>query len=200
MTAKVKMLPSSSDTPLEKLTDSQEQRMQVQRKRDILLLIEHLIYSQETTVKMILDALYDVGAVNWIDVRFQAHPVNRTMKSIARLSKPAFRMLALRWFKQNCPQLIVNWLYSQVQFKPEKLPKKIEQTLTEKPGEHSKLLVVRDREVKELRSQVRLLTGTLVAAIALLGGTSFWLGYNLQLVQTQQVSAPLTKTSVSSDR
>jgi hypothetical protein len=32
------------------------------------------------------------------------------------LSKPVFRLFALRWFKKNCPHLITRWLFNQVRF------------------------------------------------------------------------------------
>lgn len=183
------MLPPSNE-PVRDLTDAQEERMKAERMRDVRILLEHLANSQETTVKMILDCLYDIGATNWVNNKFRARPLNRTMKSVARMSKPVFRRLALRWFKRNCPQLIANWLYLQVKFQPAKIKKKVKQELGGVPANPRKALAARDREVQELRSQVRLLTGGLVLAIALLGGTSGWLGYKLQLAQNQQVQQP----------
>lgn len=84
--------------------------------RDVLVLLQHLVEREETTVKMILDCLYDVGSVNLINKKVPLKPANHLMKGIASLSKPAFRMVALRWFKGNCPQLIAKWLYSKVRF------------------------------------------------------------------------------------
>lgn len=100
--------------PLPKLLE--EQRMKEERMHDVLLLLQHLVEREETTVKMILDCLYDVGSVNLIDKKVTLKPANRLMKGIATLSKPAFRMVALRWFKANCPKLIADWLHSKVRF------------------------------------------------------------------------------------
>jgi len=94
----------------------EEERMKQQRMRDVLLLLESLIEREETTVKMILDCLYDVGSVNLINKKFPIKPANRLMKWIAGLSKPMFKIIALRWFKKNCPQIIANWLQSKVKF------------------------------------------------------------------------------------
>jgi hypothetical protein len=94
----------------------QEERMKQQRMSDVLLLIESLVEREETTVKMILDCLYDVGSVNLINKKFKFKILNRLMKWIAGKSKPVFRIIALRWFKKNCPQLIANWLHSKVKF------------------------------------------------------------------------------------
>ena len=94
----------------------EEKRVEEERMHDVLLLVQHLVEQEETTITMILDCLYDVGAVNLINNKFRFKPLNKVMKYIARLSKPAFRVVALRWFKKNCPQLITNWLRSQVTF------------------------------------------------------------------------------------
>ena len=94
----------------------EEERMKQQRMRDVLLLIENLVEREEMTVKMILDCLYDVGSVNLINKKFQLKLLNGLMKWIAGKSKPMFRIVALRWFKKNCPELIANWLLSKVKF------------------------------------------------------------------------------------
>ena len=94
----------------------EEKRVEEQRMHDVLLLIQHLVEQEETTITMILDCLYDVGAVNLINNKFRFKPLNKVMKYIAKLSKPAFRVVALRWFKKNCPELITNWLKTKVTF------------------------------------------------------------------------------------
>lgn len=92
----------------------EEKRVEEERMQDVLLLLQNLFRREETTVKMILDCLYDVGSVNLINNRFPDHRLNGIMKSIAKLSKPGFRIVGLWWFNRNCPQLITNWLRSQV--------------------------------------------------------------------------------------
>lgn len=94
----------------------EERRMQEERMQDVLLLLQHLAEREETTVKMILDCLYDVGSVNLINQKFQVRPVNKIMKRIATVSKPVFRMIGVRLFKRYCPKLIADWLYTQVSF------------------------------------------------------------------------------------
>jgi hypothetical protein len=96
---------------------SEEDRLKQQRMKEVLLLLDSLFEREEATVKMILDCLYDVGSVNLINQKFRRRPLNRLMKAIARLSKPAFRLYAIYWFKKNCPQLITNWLGTKVRFK-----------------------------------------------------------------------------------
>jgi hypothetical protein len=181
---------TSSNKPVQNLTNAEEERMKTERMRDVLILLEHLAEREEVTVKMILDGLYDIGAVNWVNNNCGVQSLQRPLKSVARMSKPAFRMLALRWFKKNCPQLIANWLRSQVQFNPpkKKPAKKPAPSVVDVSAISRVELEVRDREVKQLRSQVRLLTGGLIVAIALLGSTTLWLGYTLALEQNPQAS------------
>jgi chromosome condensin MukBEF complex kleisin-like MukF subunit len=93
-----------------------EEKMEEQRLRDILLLLENLFQREETTIKMVLDCLYDIGSKNLINKKIRSRPLNKFMKSIAGMSKPIFRIVALRWFQSKCPQLIADWLRSKVSF------------------------------------------------------------------------------------
>lgn len=95
---------------------TEEERIKQERMKDVLLLLEQLFEREEATVKRILDCLYDVGSINLINKKFQTRPLNRIMKLIAKLTRPAFRIVALYWFKRNCPQLITNWLSIKVRF------------------------------------------------------------------------------------
>lgn len=159
-----------------------KKRFEEERMHDVLLLLQNLFEREEITVKFVLNALYDVGAINLIDNKLRYQFLNRPLKSVARTSKPVVRAIAIYWFQKNCPQLIVNWLYSKVSF-----PVKVEEA---EPVAVEVVDVERERiaeieasryEVKRLRSQVRLLTGSLVLMTAILGGTSIWLGYHLNL-------------------
>lgn len=155
-----------------------EESMKEERLHDVLLLIKHLAKREEVTIKLIIDRLYDVGSVNLINKKLPYRPLNGVAKSIARMSKSAFRLVALRWFYKNCPQLITKWLNSKVSFTDS----------NERPKEP--IAVVSDvqlyslpaakdtsrEEIKSLRSQVRYLTGISVGAIAALAGTVILVG------------------------
>jgi hypothetical protein len=150
-----------------------EQIIEAQRMRDVLLLLQNLINSEEATIKLILDCLYDVGSVNLINQKLRIKPLNRVMKLIARMSKPVFRTLALNWFKKNCPQLITDWLHSKVTFKSsENIPQQVAVEVAElqpyplPPTENI------SQEIKNLRSQVRWLAGISIIAIAVLAVTA----------------------------
>ena len=48
----------------ERLAEQQRER---ERMQDVLLLVQQLVASQETTFKLIIDCLYDVGSINFIN-------------------------------------------------------------------------------------------------------------------------------------
>ncbi|MBD2509612.1 hypothetical protein H6G91_20340 [Nostoc muscorum FACHB-395] len=150
-----------------------EKVIEAERMHDVLLLLQNLINSEEATVKLIMDCLYDVGSVNLINQKLRMKPLNRLMKLIARMSKPVFRTLAFNWFKKNCPQLITNWLHTQVTFRStQNIPQQVAVEVAElqpyplPPAENL------SQEIKNLRSQVRWLAGISIIAIAVLAMTA----------------------------
>ena len=93
-----------------------EKQLADQHMQDVELILESLFQREEATLQMVIDRLYDIGSNNFINYRVKPRKLNRLMKWIARLTKPVFHRLALRWSKKNCPKLIAEWLYSLVQF------------------------------------------------------------------------------------
>lgn len=161
------------------MPSAEEERLQAERMRDVLLLLDNLIRREDVTIKAILSCLYDVGSTNLIDQKFRSRSLNGLMKQISTMSKPAFRLFAMRWIKKNCPELITKWLYSKVSFQrsPINAVKKLEAEVLDVKA----VLLdaeTRRQEVKLLRSQVKLLTGLLIGAITILGGSTLWLGYS----------------------
>ncbi|QKQ76269.1 hypothetical protein [Nostoc sp. TCL240-02] len=150
-----------------------EKVIEAERMHDVLLLLQNLINSEEATIKLILDCLYDVGSVNLINQKLRVKPLNRVMKLIARMSKPVFRTLALNWFKKNCPQLITDWLHSKVTFESsEKIPQKVAVEVAELQPYPIAPTGNLSQEIKNLRSQVRWLAGISIIAIAVLAVTA----------------------------
>jgi hypothetical protein len=176
-----------------------ESHREAERMRDVMLLLQHLSEQEETTIKMILDCLYDVASINLINQKFQNRQLNRFLKAIAWMPKPAFRIFALRWFKKNCPQIITRWLHNKVSFKPTTPPPSqvaheiaaaqqsstpaitstVAPDIAETDASVDALAIVakvnlavadRDRQIQQLRTQVRVLTGLLVGVIVILGG------------------------------
>ncbi len=95
---------------------AEKSRLEAQRMQDVLTLLDSLTGREEATIKLIIDCLYDVGYVNAIDRKVRVKPLNSIAKLVARKSKPIVRIVAWRWFKKNCPMLIVRWLYGKVKF------------------------------------------------------------------------------------
>lgn len=184
-----------------------------QKMHDVLLLLENLSFREEASIKQIIDCLYDIGYINLINQKFRSRTLNGSLKLIARASKPAVKVIAWKWYKGNCPKLIADWLRTQVAFEPAtsvKQAAEIEAGLPPEPNKHSyptsNLQHASDlyptshlhptsaiqfeshnREVKYLRSQVRMLAGTVVALIAVLGGSVAWFGYSLERSNLQNV-------------
>ena len=105
------------DKSLEVQKISEEERKKQERMRDVLLLLQQLVEREEITLKLIIDCLYDVGSINIVNQKFRNRYLNRFMKAIATMSKPALRIVALRWVKKNLPKLVTNWLENKVSFK-----------------------------------------------------------------------------------
>ncbi|MBD2344994.1 hypothetical protein [Anabaena subtropica] len=161
---------TSLNTSLTTSEQLAQKNLEEQRMRDVRLLLQNLFESEAPTIKLILDCLYDVGSVNIINQKFRYRPLNRVIKSIARMSKPVFRIFAWRWFKNNCSQLAANWLYSQVAFevsitRPPEIAVEVSEIQQPQQLQAENL----SREVKYLRHQVRLLTGITIVALSALG-------------------------------
>ena len=110
---KVVKLAKEDRYEIERLAEKQRQE---QRMRDVTLILENLFAREEATVKLVLECLYDIGSANLINKKVPFRPLNRLAKAIANMTKPAFRFWGYRWFKNNCPELITNWLQSKVTF------------------------------------------------------------------------------------
>ncbi|MBE9042173.1 hypothetical protein IQ235_15450, partial [Oscillatoriales cyanobacterium LEGE 11467] len=91
-------------------------KLETERMLEVQLRLTQLFDREEAAVKVILECLYDVGSVNFIEKKTRPKPVKQVLRPVARLSKPLFRFVGWRWFKANCPELIADWLYEQVLF------------------------------------------------------------------------------------
>lgn len=200
-----------------------EKQMEAERMRDVLLLLQNLSNDQEATIKLIVDCLYDAGAVNLINQKIRFRPLNRMTKSVARISKPVFRQIAWYWFKQNCPQLIVNWLLIKITFQPKRAvvalaedkpealvqneprpisqnqPHYINRDINRDINLDINRVTTLDRENRQLRQQVRLLTGVSVLAIAALGIVVTLPHRTLEIVPTQRQQPASSANTIDLD-
>ncbi|NDJ18143.1 hypothetical protein [Myxacorys almedinensis] len=174
--------------------------LEAERMHHIQLLLEHLFKHEDTTVRLILDHLYDVGSKNLIQQKIRCRSIRRIAKPVAKLSKPVFRVFALRWFHNNCPELITTWLHSQVAFEAKTTAQNVttisptpypsETSLLQESPELTTKINYYQREICQLRTKLRWLTGTLVSAIALLGGSLVWVSYNSGAITSQTALPP----------
>lgn len=93
-----------------------EEQFKRERLHDIQLLLQDLFVREEATVKLILEYLYDIGAINIINKKFPLPPLNQFLKSLVGIPKPIAKRLLIRWFQQKCPALLAKWLYRKVKF------------------------------------------------------------------------------------
>ncbi|MGI0491464.1 hypothetical protein ACN4EG_06605 [Alkalinema pantanalense CENA528] len=98
----------------------QDTKMEIDRMREVVILLEHLAKQEENTLRMILDRLYDIGSIHLINQKLPQPWLNQFSRSIACMSKPVFRVFAVRWFHRNCPQMIADWLYTVATFQTQR--------------------------------------------------------------------------------
>lgn len=184
---------------------SELKRKEEQKMHDVLLLLESLSYREEAAIKLIIECLYDIGSVNLINRHFRSRTLNGGLRLITRVSKPAFKAIAWRWYKGNCPKLIADWLRTQVAFEPETTVKQAAEVEAGLPPEskhlhpnslhpnslyQTSLVKMESRhngELKHLRSQVRTLSSILVGLIVVFAGSAAWFGYSLERYNLQTV-------------
>jgi len=107
--------PDKSTSPV----DPQQLQLESERMQEVVLLVDNLLRQEETTLGLVVDCLYDIGSVRLIQKKLTSPFLQGPTKRVARVSKPLFRILALRWLKKNCPELLAKWLYSKVIFEEE---------------------------------------------------------------------------------
>ncbi len=97
---------------------SAENLKKQERMRDVTLLLQQLVEREETSLKLIIDCLIDVGAINYANHKLHNPSLNKIMKVLVGYIKPVARMVALFWLKKNLPDLLTAWLESKVSFEP----------------------------------------------------------------------------------
>ncbi|NJN61485.1 MAG: hypothetical protein HC795_08130 [Coleofasciculaceae cyanobacterium RL_1_1] len=166
-----------------------------ERVRDILLAVEQLFQREEKAVDFVLSCLYDIGSVNLINNKVPITLLKPALRSIARFSRPAFRLIAVRWFHQNCPQLITDWLHSLVVFKTSdsETSSAIDIKVLENDTDLAFAVQQKQNEVTQLQQQLRQTIVLAVMIVAMFGSATLWLGYELQQVRAAS-SSDLTST------
>ncbi|MDJ0676611.1 MAG: hypothetical protein QNJ36_14740 [Calothrix sp. MO_167.B42] len=185
-----------------------EQEKQEELMRDVLVLMENLIYQEEATVKLVIDCLYDIGTVNLINQKFRSRTFNKTLKLASRVSKPAFKVIAWRLVRKKSPQLITNWLGRKVAF--ERAKPQVEQAeLVVQPESTANAIAPQNastnilppaqyqiQEVKYLRSQVKMLVSVIIGIVTVFGGSFFWMNYQMQRSYQQTIQEIQTQMKI----
>jgi hypothetical protein len=153
-------------TTLARPKSAQDIRMETERMQDVVLLLERLAAHDETTVKLIMDCLYDVGSVHFANQKVANPALNHLLRASARMSKPVFRLFAVKWFQKNCPQMIADWLYTVATFQAQAAPINPPPETIEVMRE----LEVAQRQVRALQMRVKCLTGLAVGLVLVFGG------------------------------
>ena len=107
---------------------SAEERKKEERMRDVTLLLQQIVEREETSLKLIIDCLIDVGSINYANAKLSNPPLNKMMKVLVGYIKPIARMVALGWLKKNLPDLLTAWLEGKVSFEP--IPISKEESIT----------------------------------------------------------------------
>lgn len=175
--------------PPPKMSEQEEQQIQ-----EILLILEQLVQREDATVRFILERLYDIGTLNLLQKKLNAHPLTRLIKPVRRASRGTFRRVGTWWFQKYCPQLITDWLYSLVAFDPPEEEEKPPTIIVESP--YALPPAELTREVSRLRSQTRWLMTIMVGAIVLFGSSFFWIDYSLKPAATDLLK-PATSEGLS---
>ncbi|MGL5077588.1 MAG: hypothetical protein ACRDBG_17415, partial [Waterburya sp.] len=89
---------------------SAEELKKQERMRDVNLLLQQMVEREEVALKLIIDCLIDVGAINYANQKLQNPTLNKIMKIVVGHIKPVARIIALRWLKKNLPNLLTPWL------------------------------------------------------------------------------------------
>lgn len=150
-----------------KIKTPEEQQIEQERLAEILIVLEELFQREGATGKRVIGCLYDIAVINWVN-RHVPPPFNPLLKYLAKFPRGMAQYLGLKLYLQpKCPKLITDWLYSLVEFPPP-------------PTETVQL--PKAEEVRKLKQQVRLLTGSLIVTIVLSLGsmTLLWQREKLQ--------------------
>jgi hypothetical protein len=142
--------------------DDQQKQKELEQSQRVMLLLEDLIDRERRTLDAIMQALFEIGSVNFVNQKVRFRLLRPVVKPVVKLSKPLLTHMGYRWFRKKGPRLIVNWLMRKIRFAPPPAPP---QAAIPEPLVNS---ATYQGEIRRLRSQVRLTTGALVSVSGIL--------------------------------
>jgi hypothetical protein len=142
--------------------DEQQKLKELEQSQRVMLLLEDLIDRERHTLDAIMQALFEIGSVNFVNQKVRTRFLRPVIRPAVKVSKPVLTYVGYRWFRKKGPRLIVNWLFRKIRFAPSSAPTKLP---TPAPLANA---VLYQGEIRRLRSQVRWMTGALVSVSGVL--------------------------------
>lgn len=142
--------------------DEQQKLKELEQSQRVMLLLEDLIDRERHTLEAIMQSLFEVGSVNFVNQKVRMRFLRPVLRPAVKVSKPVLTYVGYRWFRKKGPRLIVNWLFRKIRFAP---PSAAAKSPTPAPPANT---LMYQGEIRRLRSQVRWTTGALVSVSGIL--------------------------------
>ena len=162
------------------ITAPEEQAREQLRRQEVEILVTQLMKNEEATIKLLIDRLLETGATNFINRKVGFRPANRGLKACIGLAKPMGRWYGYRWLCNKTPRMITKWLFSKVAFNPPKpkvaavTPPKTIPVQGSPIPENLPQVDYYQRQIRQLQSQVRVVSGIALFLGSALGGVVIW--------------------------
>merc|ERR1712178_535463 len=73
---------------------SEAQKLEIEQKKNVMLLVENMMKREEATFKMVIDSLYDVGSLNLINKKNPLKFLKSLLRLVVKLAKTIFHSIA----------------------------------------------------------------------------------------------------------
>ncbi|MGK7931754.1 MAG: hypothetical protein AB4041_10015 [Microcystaceae cyanobacterium] len=95
---------------------TQAKQIEDARRKEVQLILENLFEREEDTVKLVIDCLFDMGAVYVINRKIPTPIVNPLVKGVARVSRSGIRIIAFRYVMKKfvLSGFLTNFLFNKV--------------------------------------------------------------------------------------
>jgi hypothetical protein len=95
---------------------TQAKQIEDTRRKEVQLILENLFEREEATVKLVIDCLFDLGAVYLINRKIPTPIINPLVKRVAKISKSGIRIIAFRYVMKKfvLSGFLTNFLVNKV--------------------------------------------------------------------------------------
>ena len=161
--------------------DEKQKLKELEQSQRVMLLLEDLIDRERHTLDAIMQSLFEIGSVNFVNQRVRVRFLRPVIRPAVKLSKPVLTHVGYRWFRKKGPRLIVNWLFRRIRFAPPSAPAKS----TPSPPVNT---LAYQGEIRRLKSQVRLTTVAFVSVSGML--VAFLHGFDPRILMNSSSNSP----------